>query len=355
MKLKGGKFELPQKIEDYLAILSALYAQEGERKKQEIIVNARITVREEWSADGWNGGTYGHALFLALPESLYVSIVRNKDHLQIQIKGDLNKIHNVQNEFIEEVFLEMQSSQEKDWRKESGLLAFGARTVLPDAEKRIWGDDGYRLFLSHKTEAKVEAAELKKKLRAFGVSCFVAHEDIQPTQQWQNEIEAALSSMDAVVALMTEKFHDSFWTDQELGFAFGRGVPIVALRLGRDPYGFIGKFQALSCPLEAAPQSIVKLLIKHNRLIDAYITAIQTCRSFDAGNLLAEVLPGIEKLSDEQAKKLVEAYNNNSEVRGSFGFNGAKPRAYGDGLIVHLERTTGKKYRFSKSSEIEIS
>ena len=56
---------------------------------------------------------------------------------------------------------------------------------------------------------------------------------------------APSTAMDAFAALMTEGFHDSDWTDQEVGFALARGVPVIAVKLGRDPYGFLGKFQAL--------------------------------------------------------------------------------------------------------------
>jgi len=152
--------------------------------------------------------------------------------------------------------------EDGEWREASGLLQSSHRVVAPATSRRIWGRSGYRLFLSHKTEVKKNAAELKACLAPFGVSCFVAHEDIHPTKEWQREIENALISMDAFVALMTDKFHDSLWTDQEVGFAVGRGVPIIALKLGRDPYGFIGKFQALSCGWDTAPLEIGKLLIK---------------------------------------------------------------------------------------------
>jgi len=89
---------------------------------------------------------------------------------------------------------------------------------------------------------KKETAALKERLQLLGVSCFVAHEDIHPGHEWQDEIENALASMDGFAALLTEGFHDSAWTDQEVGYALARGVPMIAVRLGRDPYGFIGKF-----------------------------------------------------------------------------------------------------------------
>jgi hypothetical protein len=50
--------------------------------------------------------------------------------------------------------------------------------------------------------------------------------------------------MDGFVALLTTEFHDSDWTDQEVGYALARRVPIISVRMGRDPYGFLGKFQA---------------------------------------------------------------------------------------------------------------
>jgi len=348
------QYELPKNIERYLAVLSKLYGRESKRQQQEIIVNAQPRVHEAWSYDNWNGGTFGHALYLTVPEALFLSIARQREELQKQIKEDINKIHNVRSEFIEEVFLEMGATEDQNWRRESGLLISATPVVAPDAERRIWGDEGFRIFLSHKSEVKKRASELKGQLKDLGVAGFVAHEDIRPTREWQSEIENALYSMDVLVSLMTEKFHESDWTDQELGFAFGRGVPVICVRLGRDPYGFIGKFQALSCTWDAAPKEIVKLLVKHERMLESYIRSVGSCYSFDHGNVLSEILPSIEKLSDEQAEKLVAAFNNNEEVRFSFGFSGIKPNSYGLGLAHHLNRLTGRMYKVLSSGKIKV-
>ena len=87
-------FELPKNIERYLAALSRLYAQEGKKLQQSIIVNAQVRVNEGWSSDNW---TYGHALYLVIPETLYLSVVNKKNVLQQQIREDINKLHNIQN------------------------------------------------------------------------------------------------------------------------------------------------------------------------------------------------------------------------------------------------------------------
>lgn len=177
-----------------------------------------------------------------------------------------------------------------------GGTSSAAKTYAAGYCRRIWERETYRVFLSHKTEVKHEASELKHQLGIYGISAFVAHEDIHPTKEWQDEIENALASMDSFVAILTDKFHESLWTDQEVGFALGRGVPLVAVKLGRDPYGFIGKFQALTCTWEQAPLAIVWLLIKQPRMLDAYIKAVQKCQSFENGNLLSKALKRIDSL-----------------------------------------------------------
>jgi TIR domain len=216
---------------------------------------------------------------LILPESIYLANVKERDEVQRQIAEDLNKFHDVENEYVDQVFLEMEVDENSNWRQESGLLITNTRNVSPDAANRLWAEKHFRLFLSHKSEVKRDTAALKESLEKYGVAAFVAHEDILPTKAWQEEIENALATMDGFVALMTAGFHDSNWTDQEVGYALARGVPIVAVRLERDPYGFLGKFQGLATNWAGAPEEIVKLLIKNDRMLSAYTKPCAVART----------------------------------------------------------------------------
>jgi hypothetical protein len=355
MSKGDSDFELPKNLERYLSALSKLYAQEGNRQLQELVVNAQTRVIEEWSVESWDGRTYGHALYLVVPESLFLRVTKRRSAIQRQIKADLNDIHNVQHEFVAEVFLEMETAEDREWRKESGLLLASERLVPPSVTKRIWKEDGFRVFLSHKAEVKKQTADLKESLLVYGISSFVAHADIRPTKAWQDEIENALSTMDAFVALMTKNFHESDWTDQEVGFALARGVPMIAVKLDRDPYGFIGKFQALTCSWAGAAKEVARVLIRHERMVTAYIKAVQGCKHFSEGNDLAALLPDIDQLTNEQADALVSAFNENGEVSGSFGFNGTKPGQYGEGLFEHLKRLNGRKYKLTSSGNIKVT
>jgi hypothetical protein len=204
--------------------------------------------------------------------------------------------------------------------------------------KRVWQGKGFKVFLSHKSSVKLRTGTLKDNLHVYGFDAFVAHADIKPTAAWQDVIEQALATMDGFVALMTPNFHDSEWTDQEIGYAIARDVPIIAVNLGTAPYGFIGKFQALSATWSEAPLEIVKALVQRETGLAAYIEAVKGCSSWAAANTLADVLPSIASLTERQVDQLVEAYNENGELRGGFGFNGSHPDLYGPGLAHHLNR-----------------
>ena len=115
------------------------------------------------------------------------------------------------------------------------------------APPKNWiGTSKFRLFISHLAKQKDRAIRLKECLVPYEISGFVAHEDIHPTLEWQLEIEHALYTMDAFLAIHTLGFKDSYWAQQEVGFALGRGVKIISFKMeDEDPTGFISKHQAL--------------------------------------------------------------------------------------------------------------
>jgi TIR domain len=61
----------------------------------------------------------------------------------------------------------------------------------------FWAKGMLWVFISHVGAHRAAAAALQQALLRFGVSCFVAHNDIEPTLEWQNEIENALATCDA--------------------------------------------------------------------------------------------------------------------------------------------------------------
>ena len=191
--------------------------------------------------------------------------------------------------------------------------------------EELWKPGYLRLFLSHKDGYKKQAVQFKEAMDLYGGSCFVAHEDIEPTREWQNEIKKALFSMDVLIALMTEDFSNSNWTDQEVGVAIGRKVTIVSVNLGLVPYGFIGKFQALP-----GAQKDVKTLAKKvygllwsipalkARLTESLVTRFEASESFAHADILMGYLEKIENAPPAIIDRLEKAPKKNSQVHDSF-------------------------------------
>jgi hypothetical protein len=335
-----SEFKLPSRLEGILGVLSKIYQKSGENEKLSIIVNASIVVHEGLEHDNWDGGIDGHGVTFSVPEQLYLEVYDSRARFQEELQKDLNAHHSVSGEYFSAVTIEVgELASGGDWRAQSGRLIL-RKEVAPEDGLRVWKAEGYRLFLSHKSEVKEKVAALKNELAVFGITGFVAHEDIHPTSEWQAEIETALMSMDSFVALMTPDFHDSNWTDQEVGFAVSRGVPIIAARLGLDPYGFIGKFQGLPATWDNAAVEIVRLLVNQPKMLECYIQAIERCSNWDNANRLAKVLDVINQVDARTANRIAEAYNANEDLRGGFGFNGSRPWLYGPGLLAHLNRWT---------------
>lgn len=142
----------------------------------------------------------------------------------------------------------------------------GSRDVLSrDEMNRVWGDGHERkrlAFLSHRSSAKGKVAQVREYLESEAdMACFVAHEDIIPSEIWQNEILNALKTMHVLIAFVTDDFHGGGWPDQEVGYAYCRDVPRVSVKLGAaSPVGMLAREQALTTSWERAGPDIISHL-----------------------------------------------------------------------------------------------
>lgn len=78
-----------------------------------------------------------------------------------------------------------------------------------------------RVFLSYSHKDRVIAGSIKTTLGSEALEVFMAHEDIQPSLEWQEEIFRQLKLCDIFIPLFSNNFRKSNWTDQESGLAFG--------------------------------------------------------------------------------------------------------------------------------------
>lgn len=212
----------------------------------------------------------------------------------------------------------------------------------------IWTPDYFRLFLSHVATYKVQAQQLKDALKLYNVSCFVAHTDIKPTRAWQDEIEEALNTMDALAALLTTDFHQSNWTDQEVGFAMGRGILVIPLRYDHDPYGFIGKYQGYAIrgkQVTKVTQDIVSILATHQstslRMAQALVRRLEEANNWESSKRTMTLLEECVQFDEDLLKRMEKTIKENSQVRDAWG-------------IPERIQTLVKKFREEKRAKKSI-
>lgn len=319
------KYALPARLESMLAIVSEYLAANKQELLQRVLVNASYSVHEEWSYDNWNGGTVGHAIAFHVPRSVFTDLIGHVEELAERLCKTLNEVNSLENEFIEKVFLEVEAGKSEDWRAATGALlprdsAGAVLSVRTDPE--LWAAGHFRLFVSHVSTSKADANNLKKEFAWYGVSAFVAHEDIQPTAVWQREIERALATMNAMLAMATPGFRDSHWCQQEAGWALGRGVPIIGLRSGEDPPGFIAANQALSAGIKKhgeIAKEVVKLLARETRsaslIREALVSKIEGTESWEWLRELIDCVVVVPKMPREQLDRLEQACVANEHLK----------------------------------------
>ncbi len=187
----------------------------------------------------------------------------------------------------------------------------------------FWAEGRVRLFISHLAKEKRTATELRDELSRRGVSAFVAHNDISPSKEWQHEIEVGLNTCDALVALMVPGFHKSSWTDHEVGFVFGRGLPVIPVNMGEAPYGFLAKFQ--TCKYEdpeSLAETIFRILLQDPRttkkMSSALVHQFETSVSFASAAQNLKLLKKIRHWDERLIERLKAATKKNDQIRGSF-------------------------------------
>ena len=191
-----------------------------------------------------------------------------------------------------------------------GYVVTPTRDIM---ESSFWEPRYFRLFLSHLSSFKKTTAILQRALRRFGISAFVAHVDIEPTKEWEDEIEAALFSMDALAAILMPGFKESNWTDQEIGVAVGRGVLIIPVIRGLNPYGFIAKYQGLQAVGKSVPQvaaQLFQILVAspktRNRMLSCLVDTLLQSASEEEASEKIRLLDAVDSLPVAFLDKLKE-------------------------------------------------
>jgi hypothetical protein len=346
-------FKFPGMLNRVLPALALQY-RTAKSELEEVIVNSRPVVDAGvgWDSDFGDRTDYHHVRLL-VPASVFSKFSHVLDGTQEKILSDMRALTHCRGEYVQSLTVELDEDTLGDWRAESGVFARAnpaAVSLTAGDLNRIWTTGCLRVFISHKAECKEEATSLKLGMSYYGLSAFVAHCDIEPARDWQDEIERALQSMHVMVLLLTKDYHDSVWTDQETGVAMGRGVPIVPVHIDIDPYGFVGKLQAVQgkgrSPKLLARELLDVLLdnpVVRDDLTAALVTKFEKSSDWDEANELIKIIAKFKTLPRYLVDRLEKAPKLNASVAAGFTVQRMLPAL--------LKRLKGRQVRPSEGSK----
>lgn len=194
-----------------------------------------------------------------------------------------------------------------------------------------------KAFISYSSKDKEIAGIVKKYLSNLGIDSFLAHEDINPSLEWQVEIVNQLNICDIFVPLITDNFKDSDWTSQETGAAFIRDMDIIPISFYlKDqtlvlPTGFISKYQTLKWMIDPGilstfPRKIdsdiqnkiaYALKSKDNiveKVRNCFINSFVNSFSFQEANNKSESISQLNPFGKQRLTILVLGYMLNEQI-----------------------------------------
>lgn len=119
-------------------------------------------------------------------------------------------------------------------------------TAITEKEINKKENEDIHVFISYSTKDKDIAHKVSSIFNEYKINYFLAHEDIEVTEEWSKVILQNLFTCNVFIPLLTINFKNSNWTSQEMGIILGKKehTLIIPLKKDVDPFGFISHLQA---------------------------------------------------------------------------------------------------------------
>lgn len=178
-------------------------------------------------------------------------------------------------------------------------------------------------FISYQTSDKQVAGKLKEILSKYNIDSFLAHEDIDVSEEWREEIFKYLKKSNIFICILSKNYLESSYCMQESGIAAIKNMIIISLSLDdTSPPGFISKFQGKKVKIEKLSiDDIIPGLLKYgkNEGIRVIIELLGNSSTFrEAEHNFEYILPVLDELTDEQAENLLDKILYNGQIKGAY-------------------------------------
>lgn len=159
-------------------------------------------------------------------------------------------------------------------KAESGLDAFDrkierVRQIIDSEFLKDWKNDLFNkysdiataslkseeieIFFSYSHKDRLLAGKIASLLIEKGISVFLAHEHIEVSKEWRDEIFEHLKTANVLLALLTPNYKKSVWANQEAGYMFGKKacmpakiISLIVEETQIEKFGFLEAFQGFN-------------------------------------------------------------------------------------------------------------
>lgn len=177
-----------------------------------------------------------------------------------------------------------------------------------------------RAFISYSYEDRAVAANAKKLLETASIHAFLAHDDLDVSDEWRNRILEELLRCELFIPLLSEKFLASKWAPQEVGVVVARREAVIApLSLdGTRSFGFIAHLQSPRIPTEGITEEI--LLVPLARRFPRHILPGLIRRASESGSFrsaeahIRPLVPLFPLFSKHEAETFARAAIANGQI-----------------------------------------
>ena len=187
-------------------------------------------------------------------------------------------------------------------------------------------NDRPSVFLSHASLDKETATTLKNNLSQYDIDLFLAHDDIDAGEYWDEALYDEIQNCDIFMVLLSENYHVGTYTDQEIGMGLAHGKNIIPISIdGTKPYGFISSIQSTHIgnienitDIEKIAELVRKKSGVEVSIIDKTIEGLSQSTSWAEASVRAKQLLLYPKFSKSQIKIIASAYIDNDQIHDSF-------------------------------------
>ena len=175
-------------------------------------------------------------------------------------------------------------------------------------------------FVSYSHVDRKFGQQAKDVLGEVGIDAFLAHEDLETSEEWRDRILSELRRCDLFVPLLSKNFLESKWAPQEAGFIASRtDVAIAPLSIdGTIPFGFLAHVQ--SSPIRdnvITRELLVEPLVKQfpRKILPGLIRIAGKAGGFrSAERKMLALTKHFSLFTAEEAQALAEASVRNGQI-----------------------------------------